>query len=145
MPPLTDYCNNMIRSVHCAGFRWLYTLRDQQDVFYDCCLFTALHGQRLRVFACKHHVLSFTRTRLYEKTAVVWEEMQLLYVWWSHNLTRPSKQQMQSHTHTNTHAWKQVKTVVYIHKCTNTCSICDLALTTAPTYAAICTIMGNED
>lgn len=63
--PLTDSANNTF------PFSFL-TLNKHNEgskaCFYDNCLFTVLAGQRLRVCARKHYVLSFTHTAAWENS-----------------------------------------------------------------------------
>ena len=67
IPPLTDSYNDLCSVCFC----WLPLIKHDEGstaCFYDCCLFTALPGQRLWVCACKHYVLSFTHTQTNTQT-----------------------------------------------------------------------------
>lgn len=125
IPPLTDSYNDLCL----VSFCWLLLIKHDEGstaCFYDCCLFTALPGQRLWVCACKHYVLiiiSLTHrqihrhTRLYGKQQSCRREcsgsMSGESTVWHDPLNNRC-----SHTHSGKYAHWLTKAKTYSHTCT---------------------------
>lgn len=137
MPPLTDSHNDICSVCFC----WLPLIKHNEGstaCFYDCCLFTALRGQRLTMCACKHYVLSHTQTHTHGcmgKQQWCRREcscsMSGEATYWHDPLNNRCTR---THTQWNTHItiWlTEAKTLPNVH----TCAIPECAPIMAPTYA----------
>ncbi len=123
--------------IHCmsVSFCWLPLIKQNKGstaCFYDCCLFTALPGQRLTVCACKHHVLSVTHLLVWENSSQVGGDAVAVKsveakVWHDPLNNRCSLTHSGKHTQDATHTYPllltEAKSLPYIYTCTKYTSL----------------------